>query len=134
MIHVSSSVFLRGAGIFTAFCFLLFGLAAVPVAFSKGKKPAASLPPRIQAFQPGESLTYDVSWSDRVRAGTAVMEVKGERLSNGREVLRFVVTSRTVGVVGKLYPIGDMVQSVFDLDHAKPFVQQRGDPRQENET
>jgi hypothetical protein len=114
MFHFSSSVSLRGAGFPAALGFLLFGLAPVPVAFSVEKTLAASLPPRIQAFQPGESLTYDVSWSNRVKAGSAVMEVKGERLPNGREVLRFVVTSRTVGAVGKLYPLGDSVQSVFD--------------------
>jgi hypothetical protein len=43
------------------------------------------------------------------------MEVKGERLADGREVLRFIVTSRTEGALGRLYPIGDTVESVFDL-------------------
>jgi hypothetical protein len=83
-------------------------------AFSAEKRTAISPSQRIEAFQPGESLTYNVSWSKAVKAGSAVLEVKGERLPDGREVLRFIVTSRTVGIMGRFYPLGDTVQSVFD--------------------
>ena len=102
---------LRLAGILTT----LFVLAPGPVPgeLSAGQRPVAALPP-IRAFQPGESLSYDISWSNMLRAGTAVMEVQAERLPDGREVLRFVVTSQTAGVVDKLYQLGDTVQSVFD--------------------
>jgi hypothetical protein len=83
-------------------------------AFSAETRTAISPSRRIEAFQPGESLTYNVSWSKAVKAGTAVLEVKGERFPDGREVLRFIVTSRTVGIMGRFYPLGDTVQSVFD--------------------
>jgi hypothetical protein len=95
----------------TVLSLLLLGFFPVATA------PALEQPqtaPRIEAFAPGETLTYDVSWSDRVKAGSATMEVRGERLADGRDVLRFIVTSHTVGALGRLYPIGDMVQSVFD--------------------
>ncbi|HEX9861189.1 MAG TPA: DUF3108 domain-containing protein, partial [Nitrospirota bacterium] len=95
---------------------LAFGLAAAPAAKDAKEKKAAPLLPKIAAFLPGESLTYDISWSDAVRAGTAVMEVRPEQLAGGRQVLRLVVTSRTVGIVDKLYPLGDTVESVFDPD------------------
>jgi hypothetical protein len=98
----------------TALCFLALGLTLVPGTFSAEEQTTASLSPRIQAFQPGETLTYNVSWSRIITAGTAVMEVKQERLPEGREVLRFLVTSRTTGLVGKFYPLGDTLQSVFD--------------------
>jgi hypothetical protein len=89
-------------------------LVIIPGTFSAEERTTASLPPRIQAFQPGETLTYDVTWSNAVRAGTAVMEVRQETTPDHRELLRFIVTSRTIGLVGKLYPLGDTVQSVFD--------------------
>jgi hypothetical protein len=63
---------------------------------------------------PGERLTYAISWSKILTAGTAVMEVKEDRLPNGKEVLRFIATSRSVGAVDAVYPVNDMVQSVFD--------------------
>ncbi len=98
----------------SALCLLAGGLMVAAHAFSAEKRTTISPSRRIEAFQPGESLTYNVSWSKAVKAGTAVLEVKGERLPDGREVLRFIVTSRTVGIMGRFYPLGDTVQSVFD--------------------
>ncbi len=97
-----------------ALCILARGPMVVPDASGAEKGTAISPSPRVQAFQPGESLTYNVSWSRAVNAGTAVLEVKGEPLPDNREVLRFIVTSRTEGVMGRFYPLGDTVQSVFD--------------------
>ena len=68
----------------------------------------------LQAFQPGEKLTYDVSWSRVVSAGTAVMEVKEETLMNGKAALKFIVTGRSAGLVDKIFPVYDTVESVFD--------------------
>lgn len=67
-----------------------------------------------QAFLPGEKLTYTISWSKVINAGTAVMEVKKEQLGNGRQALRFVSTAKSIGVVDKFYQVRDVVQSVFD--------------------
>ncbi|HAR45185.1 MAG TPA: hypothetical protein DCS05_03125 [Nitrospiraceae bacterium] len=98
-----------------ALCLLAGVLMVVPAAFSAEKRTAISPAPRGEAFLPGEALTYNISWSKAVKAGTAVMEVRGEELPDGREVLRFIVTSRTEGIMGRVYPLGDTVQSVFDL-------------------
>ncbi len=92
--------------------FLSIGQALIPGAYS-AEVQTTSLP-RNLAFQPGEKLTYDVSWSNIVTAGTAVMEVRPETTPEGRNVLRLIVSSRTVGLVAKFYTLGDLVQSVFD--------------------
>ncbi len=103
----------RAVRICAVFCFLALELATVPGAFG-AEEQTTSVPPHIQAFKPGETLTYKVRWSKILTAGIAVMEVKQETAPDGREIFRFIVTSRTTGVVGKFYPMGDTVQSVFD--------------------
>jgi hypothetical protein len=89
-------------------------LLLVPVVFAADKQPIASLTPHIDAFFPGETLTYDISWSRMVSAGTATMEVKKEKLPDGRDGLKFVVTGRSVGLLDKVYPVNDSVESIFD--------------------
>ncbi len=74
----------------------------------------ASAPRGIQAFHPGETLIYDISWSKIISAGIATMEVKDETMPDGKEGLRFVVTGHSVGLVDKIFPVNDSVQSVFD--------------------
>jgi hypothetical protein len=91
--------------------FFACGQAGICGMLHAANHPAAA--PQIKAFEAGETLTYDISWLNLVRAGTAVLTVREERRSDGSEVLRFVVTSRTVGIVRKLYPLGNVVQSVF---------------------
>jgi hypothetical protein len=97
-----------------ALCSLALCLVLVPGALSAKKKTVPAITSRVMPFKPGETLTYEVSWSNIVTAGTAVMEVKGELLPNGRKVFRFIATSRSVGVVDKFYPVNDTIQSVFD--------------------
>jgi hypothetical protein len=101
-------------GFAAALCFLSLGWMFVPCAFSAEDRAASPVPPGIQAFTPGETLTYEISWSKIITAGTAVMEVKEERLPNGKKVFRFIATSHSVGVVDKFYHVYDVVQSVFD--------------------
>lgn len=96
----------RTLRISTVLCFLIF--AAAPVSATLSSQPG------IQALQPGETLIYDISWSNIIAAGTAVMEVKGDTLPDGREVLKFLVTGRSSGVVDKFFKVYDAVQSVFD--------------------
>jgi uncharacterized protein DUF3108 len=115
MVNLSRSRFRRQAvGVSAVLYFSLIGLVTSPRAFGAEQQPAVSPAPQIKAFQPGEKLTYIATWSDTVKMGTAVMEVKAETLSDGREALRLVSTSRTEGAVGSLYPLGDTIQSVFD--------------------
>jgi len=65
-------------------------------------------------FHPGEKLTYTISWSNIFSAGTAVMEVKKEKIEVNRDVLRFISTARTIGLVDKAYTVRDTVNSIVD--------------------
>jgi hypothetical protein len=94
-------------------CVLAAAVAFIPDAFCAERKSAV-VQPRIKAFQPGERLTYEISWSNIVAAGTVVMEVKSEMLPEGRNVLRFMVTTRSSGAIEKFYPVNDAIQSIFD--------------------
>jgi hypothetical protein len=99
---------------YVALCFFSFVPAFVPGAFSVEGQATTPIPLRIRAFHAGETLKYEVSWSDIVSAGTAVMEVKKERLPDGRDVLMFVLSGRTAGMVDKFFRVNDTVTSVFD--------------------
>ena len=110
-LNIASRTFLRTVA---AVCLFAFGFAPISGVFSEEASTAISLPPHILAYQPGETLTYNVSWSNIITAGTAVMEVKGETMPDGKSVLKFTVTGRSTGLVGRLYPVTDTALSVFD--------------------
>ena len=95
-------------------CSLVIVLALIPGTISAEERTIAATVPPIRAFQPGEALTYNISWSKMITAGTAVMEVKAETLKNGKAALKFIVTGRSTGLVDKVFPVKDTVQSVFD--------------------
>ena len=114
MVHPSRCAFQRALRITAVLCALTLGLAHVPVVFTAENQPIAFLTPHIDAFFPGEILTYDISWSRMISAGTATMEVKEEKLPDGRDGLKFVVTGRSVGLLDKVYPVNDSVESIFD--------------------
>jgi hypothetical protein len=95
-------------------CFLALGLVFASNAFSAEEQSAVPPTPRIQAFAPGETLTYDISWSKIITAGIAIMEVKEEELPNGRMIFRFIASSRSVGIVDSVYPVNDRIVSRFD--------------------
>jgi len=97
-----------------ALCFFAFVPAFIPSAFSVEEQATARIQPRIRAFHPGETLKYDVSWSDIVTAGTAVLEVKEGKLPDGRNVLMFILSGRSAGVVDQFFRVNDTVKSVFD--------------------
>jgi hypothetical protein len=78
--------------------------------------PAASLP-----FKPGEKLTYNISWSDIIQAGTAVMEVREEKRADEKMVYRLISTARSTGLVKKFYTVSDKIESVFDAEELYPL-------------
>ena len=114
MAHPSRLAFQQALWLTAVLCALALGLALVPVVFTAENQPIASLTPHIDAFFPGETLTYDISWSRMISAGTATMEVKEDKLPDGRDGLKFVVTGRSVGLLDKVYPVNDSVESIFD--------------------
>lgn len=68
------------------------------------------------AFTPGEKLTYSISWSKVITAGTAVMEVKEGQTTDNKPVLRFVISVKSVGIVEAFYPVRETVESTVDPD------------------
>jgi hypothetical protein len=86
-------------------------IAPPPVGSKQTLSPS---PGGIQAFHPGETLRYDVSWSNMFSAGTATLTVERSKLPDEREVLTFVLRGRSQGLVDKVFPVNDTVQSVFD--------------------
>lgn len=97
-----------------ALCSIALCLILVSGALSAKEKTVAAIASRVLPFKPGETLTYEISWSNIITAGIAVLEVKEEKLPDGKKVLRFIATSRSVGIVDKFYPVNDTIQSVFD--------------------
>jgi hypothetical protein len=114
MVHPSRCAFQQALRITAVLCALALGLGLAPVVFTAENQPIASRAPLIDAFFPGETLTYDISWSRMISAGTATMEVKEEKLPDGRAGLKLVVTGRSVGLLDKVYPVNDSVESIFD--------------------
>jgi len=96
-----------------ALCSLALGLLFLPGAI-RAEEQAAAIQPRSEALMPGEILTYDVTWSKIVTAGTATMEIKEGTLPDGKKVIRFIVTTRSAGMVDKFYRVNDRLESVFD--------------------
>ena len=95
-----------------ALCFML-ALGAL-----SAEDPAiAAKPSRVMPFRPGETLMYDISWSNIVTAGTAVMEVKEGTMPDGKRVLRFIVTTHSAGLVNAFYRVNDRLESVFDPEN-----------------
>jgi hypothetical protein len=95
-------------------CILVIILALPSGAFSAAEPLAASPATSHRPFNSGERLTYTISWSKVISAGTAIMEVKKEKAEGGREVFRFISTARTTGMVDNVYRVRDTVQSLFD--------------------
>lgn len=83
----------------------------VPATFGKDEQKISAMP---QAFHAGETLTYDISWSNLISAGTVTTIVEKKQLAEGREVFRFVVLGHTVGSIDKMFPVNDRVESVYD--------------------
>jgi len=98
-----------------AWC-LILGLLLVPGALSAEEPtPAFSLlQKRPLPFLPGEKLTYEISWSNIVNAGVAVMEVTEVKTPDRGTVLELITTARSVGMVDAVYPVNDIVRSLFD--------------------
>lgn len=95
-------------------CSLAYGLLLFPGAIRAEEQTAASIPPKIEAFAPGEILTYDITWSNIVTAGTATTEIKEGTLPDGKQVLLFSVTTHSAGLVDTFYRVNDKLESVFD--------------------
>jgi hypothetical protein len=109
-------------------------LVLAPNAFSTQRRPASPRPaaPAAMAarrnerpvpFHVGETLTYDVSWSSYVAAGTAVVAVKEKRPSFDSTAYYIVAEARPTPLLSKLYTLYYKLDTLLD---AYTLLPQRG--------
>ena len=65
-------------------------------------------------FQVGETLTYDVSWSQFLTAGTAVTRVVEKSASSGTTAYNIIADGRPVPLVARFYPVYYKMVSLLD--------------------
>ena len=108
---------------------LLLSLALVPIAAQQkgpARKPAspparsapAASTPRAERpvpFKPGETLSYDVSWSTYLTAGTATITVREKKPSYGSEAYYIVAEGRPTPLVSKLYSLYYKADTLLDV-------------------
>jgi len=87
-----------------------------------GTKTANNIKTINRVFQPGEKLTYSISWSKVVEAGIAVMEVKMGNVPDSGPSYIFLSTTRSVGLVESFYPVRDSVESIVVAEELSPVV------------
>jgi hypothetical protein len=90
---------------------------AWPVYAEPGQKQFQPAPAVDLPFKAGEKLTYEISWSNILQAGTAVMEVREEVKADGKKTYHFISRAYSAGLVAKFYRVSDTVESFFDGDH-----------------
>src|SRR5678809_1561140 len=80
------------------------------------RPPAAAAPrrERLVPFKIGETLTYDVSWSTFLTAGTAVTTVKEKKPSFNSTAYYIVAEGRPTPIVAKLYTIYYKLDTLLD--------------------
>ncbi len=109
-------------------------LAGVQPSFGQGAKarpqPQASKPARAPArserrvpFQAGETLSYDVSWSSYLVAGTATLTVREKRPSYGSVAYYIVAEARPGTILSALYTLYYKLDVLLD---AYTLLPQRG--------
>jgi hypothetical protein len=90
--------------------------AKAPAKSAAPAKPAPAAPrtERPVPFKMGEVLTYDVSWSSYVTAGTATVTVREKRPSFGSTAYYIVAEGRPTPLLSKLYTLFYRVETLLD--------------------
>jgi uncharacterized protein DUF3108 len=96
---------------------LALGLAAVTPAQSPARTE------RAVPFRPGETLTYDVSWSTYLVAGTAVAAVKEKKPSSESTAYYLVAEARPAPLLARIYSLYYKLDTLLD---AYTLLPQRG--------
>jgi len=100
------------------------GVAAQP-----GKPPAKPRPtavkrsPQAVPFAAGETLTYEVSWSSFLTAGSATLSVKEKKPSYNSDAYYIVAEGRPTRLLSKLYDVYYKADTLLDVYSLLP---QRG--------
>jgi hypothetical protein len=97
--------------------------AQILLGSQRGQKPAPPAPARPRGevkvpFKPGELLTYDVSYSSYVTAGTVTMNVQAKRPSFDSVAYYVVAEARPTPLLSKMYTLyykADVLMDVYTL-------------------
>jgi len=104
--------------------FVLVCLAGAQVVLGQSaRKPAPATPAKPKGevrvpFRPGEQLTYDVSYSTYVTAGTVTMHVQAKRPSYNSVAYYVVAEARPTPLMSKVYTLyykADVLMDVYTL-------------------
>ena len=106
----------------------LIAALAVVISAQRGKPAAPSKPappeaaaaapkrtPQSVPFSPGETLTYDVSWSSTLTAGAATLSVKDKKPSYGSDAYYIVAEGRPTPLLSKLYDLYYKADTLLDV-------------------
>ena len=77
-------------------------------------RAAAPRSERVVPFKIGETLTYDVSWSTFLTAGTAVTTVKEKKPSFNSTAYYIIAEGRPTPIVAKLYTLYYKLDTLLD--------------------
>lgn len=66
-----------------------------------------------RAIQPGEQLTYDISWLN-ITAGTAVMAIADVGTDGARPLVKLLTTAQSRPAITKFFPVDNRVESVMN--------------------
>lgn len=113
---------------------LAVAVFAIPGGQAESGAGAGRMDPDVRPFQPGERLTYAVTYLN-LRAGTAVLEVQDAMPVEGRAALKLVSTARSSSVLSKVYPVDNVVESLIDAETLSPYhmVFHRREGRKKND-
>ena len=76
----------------------------------------------VVPFRVGETLTYDVSWSSLLVAGTAVATIKEKQASGNSSAYYIVADGRPLTLLSRIYPLYYKLDALVD---AKSLLSQR---------
>lgn len=105
------------------------------------RAPARPAPPPAREasvpFRVGETLTFDVSWSQFLTAGTAVSRVVEKKSSSGSTAYAIVADGRPVPLVARFYPVYYKMDSLLDSftilsAETSSYSEENGRKRQSN--
>jgi hypothetical protein len=89
-------------------------------------------------FKVGERLTYDVSWSAILKAGTAVVSVMDKEPSFNSTAYAIVAEGRPIPLVARLYALHYKMDTLLDsftlLPHRGSFYAEEGNDRRTSTT
>lgn len=94
-----------------------------PASVPKPAAPSATRSERAVPFKVGETLTYDVSWSNFLTAGTATITVREKKPSYGSTAYYIVAEAHPSSLLSRLYSLYYKADTLLD---AYTLESQRG--------